>query len=117
MMRQVGELYAIFPFNGFNFAYGTKGQNGPAVYYDFPSKDLPLEDQAKEFIRLNDIRQTDLVIALTKSDENIWISGKYIAIKYSEFKKLLLKLYKIDDDSVNDKAKQSVLGFIWPTNR
>lgn len=75
-----GEVYMIFPINGFSFAYSKKQTDTGTHNYRFPKGEGTLQELSREFIVLNGITDTDLGYAMSKRID-VWIRGHYYAVK------------------------------------
>ena len=84
-----GDVYLIFPVNGFSFGYSKIHTCCTASDYTFPFQQFDDDDfkgQAEFFVRKNDMINTDLKWAMNMG-QDVWIHGPYIA---------MLEKYKTD---------------------
>jgi len=105
--RFYGEVYAIFPKNGFKFIYHSEV---PDFFIKFDSVRRPFnlhsfEEQLDEFIyEHGDYQNTDLEGALEEGVEIMLGTDSYYAIKIDDVRELILDAYdyanEIGDDSV-----------------
>ena len=120
-----GNVFMIFPVNGFSFSYSAKWSGIPATAYTYPTfsytllsnydntvkvkKQITQDDlnkAAEEFVKTNMMRNTDLDIAMMDTLD-IWFHGKYIAfnIDYTvsnNYLKPILKKMGFNYDQAND---------------
>lgn len=91
-IKEFGNSYLIFPINGFKFTYALAA--GPATEYlypnsidsidDAPGDQIELKKNAKEFVRINEFKKTNLKYAMSHHHD-IWFIGKYVALSIKKF--------------------------------
>jgi hypothetical protein len=82
--RSWGEVYEIYPINGFTFGYSKAFTNCNACAYNIRPRMMNAE-HVEEFLDYNELYNTNLQWPLI-NHYDVWIHGAYVAIKHEETK-------------------------------